>query len=169
MEHIAPVGPVLREVQRVLRPGGHFLFTTPDPRLYSRDGYFWRQMLGPIGCDRIGRRIADRENTMYQHLSVLDSDTWRAELEWAGLKQVARSTYLPLSVAQSLTRFSGAVQQPILRRYAWRLSGQARAVSRLTAATERDWIDRCWTVLAPLLRVRPEEEQCGQLFLATKN
>jgi SAM-dependent methyltransferase len=167
VEHIRPVEPVLREVQRVLQPGGRFLFTTPAPRLYSRDTYQWRRVLGPIGLDWLGRRIARRENDAYHHVSILDFQTWRTKLEAVGFVQVEQQTYLPVAVARVLTGFSGAIRQPLLRRHAWRLSREARALSAPAVITELQWIESSREILAPLLQPVPDSNQCGQLLLAT--
>ena len=163
-----PVEPVLREVQRVLRPGGRFLFTTPAPRLYSRDTYQWRRMLAPVGLDWIGRRMASRENDAYHHVSIFDFQTWRTKLEAVGFEQVEQVTYLPVPVARVLTGFSGAIRQPLLQRHAWRLSREARALSAPAVPTELQWIESSRAILAPLLQPVPNSDQCGQLLLATK-
>ena len=167
VEHISPVEPVLREVQRVLRPGGRFLFTTPAPRLYSRDTYQWRRMLAPVGLDWIGRRMASRENDAYHHVSIFDFQTWRTKLEAVGFEQVEQVTYLPVPVARVLTGFSGAIRQPLLQRHAWRLSREARALSAPAVPTELQWIESSRAILAPLLQPAPNSDQCGQLLLAT--
>ena len=167
VEHISPVEPVLREVQRVLRPEGRFLFTTPAPRLYSRDTYEWRRMLAPVGLDWMGRRMASRENDAYHHVSIFDFQTWRTKLEAVGFEQVEQVTYLPVAVARVLTGFSGAIRQPLLQRHAWRLSREARALSAPTVPTELQWIESSRAILVPLLQPAANSDQCGQLLLAT--
>ena len=168
LEHIAPVEPVLREVQRVLAPGGHFLFTTPDPLLYSAEGYGWREALGGVGLDGLGRLIARRECQVYRHVSILGGATWQRCLSEAGLDLLERRTYLPRSAARPMTLYSGATRIPLLARFAASTSAAARALAEVADADEAAWTARARQALLPLLARRPEEPGCGQLVLAHK-
>ena len=166
LEHIAPVEPVLREVFRVLRPGGHFLFTTPAPRLYSREAYAWRRVLAPFGLDGVGRRMAERECTVYHHVSILEPAEWTRRLGDAGFAAVEVVGYMSVEAARAMSRFSGATRVPVLSRLAWRLSREARALA--DDVPEDRWIERCQTLLGPLLGDHAASSACGQLVLARK-
>jgi SAM-dependent methyltransferase len=178
LEHIAPVEPVLREAFRVLRPGGCLLFTTPAPRLYSRQAYAWRRALAPLGLDFVGRRLALRECAVYHHVSILEAADWVRRLEVVGFSKVEVRGYMPAAAARAMSLFSGATRVPVLARLAWRLSPEARALA--TDLSEAEWVERCRTVLGPLLRdpgavaggdapgSAGPSGYCGQLVLARK-
>jgi SAM-dependent methyltransferase len=61
LEHVRDPAPVLREVYRLLKPGGIFLATVPflfrihaDPHDYGRfTDYYWRENLAEIGFNQI--------------------------------------------------------------------------------------------------------------------
>jgi SAM-dependent methyltransferase len=166
LEHISPIEPVLAEVRRVLAPGGHFLFTTPDPLLYSAGCYGWRRLLGPIGLDRAGRLLADRECRVYHHVTILDGDAWRRRLEAAGLALVERVPYLPLGAARPMTLYSGASRVPGLAALGWATSRAARSLARWSRTPDVEWIAGARQVLGPLLAGDAAEPGCGQLILA---
>jgi len=91
LEHIENIDGVLAEVARVLRPGGHALFTVPGP-------YFRQCLKGP--------RFGDRETYLREtdrrcaHLRYWDGADWSEHLHWAGLVTVHRHEYLTRTQVQ---------------------------------------------------------------------
>jgi len=91
LEHIENIDGVLAEVARVLRPGGHALFTVPGP-------YFRQCLKGP--------RFGDRETYLREtdrrcaHLRYWDGAAWSEHLHRAGLVTVYRREYLTRAQVQ---------------------------------------------------------------------
>ena len=94
LEHVDELEPTLREVGRVLKPGGLFVFTVPSPFFHEnlgRPGLIGRLATGArdVASYRaaIDRRLA--------HRRYLSRDEWRAMLEREGsLKLKEASGYL---------------------------------------------------------------------------
>jgi SAM-dependent methyltransferase len=93
LEHVDQLDPTLREVGRVLKPGGLFVFTVPSP--------FFRENLGPLGL--IGRLATGaRDVASYRaaidlrlaHRRYLTLDEWRASLGREGLELNDASGYM---------------------------------------------------------------------------
>jgi hypothetical protein len=151
----------------VLQPGGYFVFTTPDPVLYSEAAYAWRRLLGPIGLDGFGQALARKECEVYHHVTVLTAEQWRAELAEAGLQEAARITYFAVETARATSLFSGASRLPALRALVEGLSPLARELSH-PDDDQAAWVARCRRVLGRFLDESAGRAGCGQLFVARR-
>ncbi len=92
LEHIPDVGPVLKEVARVLRPGGYFYFTVPGPD-------FLPSLSIGRALDRVGLRLlGDRYRRFFDRISrhyyYDDPEGWRKRLAAAGLHLLQWRPYL---------------------------------------------------------------------------
>ncbi|MBI4999491.1 class I SAM-dependent methyltransferase [Candidatus Gottesmanbacteria bacterium] len=83
-EHIENDILAVAEVSRVLRKGGHFLFTVPLPRLTS---VLKQMMKNKDEFARFNERVSHRHYRSYKE--------WRDILAKYGLKSVAREDYFP--------------------------------------------------------------------------
>ncbi|HSP10278.1 MAG TPA: class I SAM-dependent methyltransferase [Candidatus Dormibacteraeota bacterium] len=103
MEHLKEPETMLREVRRVLRPGGHLLLLTPN----LRNPLMWLNRLGKA-LPRLQRRLvprfygrqeADTFPVQYRANTVnaLRDQAGRCELEVAQLRVVPDPTYLALN------------------------------------------------------------------------
>jgi len=140
LEHIEPIDATLRNVSRVLKPGGRFLFTVPGPNFHaclkvprsqSADDYF----------HEVDARCA--------HLRYWNLAEWSDHLLRAGLEVAAHSEYLSQSelrrwdaVARNtsgiLYRLVKKKQQPIqIQRQLGMRSKRVRLPKPLAAASAR--------------------------------
>ncbi len=84
MEHIPDIDPVLAEVNRILQPGGKFVFCLPNHRFPER---LWgRKVLEKIGLNKLGAVYAHFFNKIARHAHTDAPSIWAARLERAGFK-----------------------------------------------------------------------------------
>ncbi len=96
LEHIPNLDPVLREVTRVLKPGGRFLATVPSDmfrRLLA--GYRERDAVG----DRTGAETyATAVDQRLEHHRYLTPTQWAKRLDLAGMHLLHTQYYIPSEV-----------------------------------------------------------------------
>lgn len=95
LEHIPDLDPVLRQVHRVLRPGGLLLITAPNHQF--GDGFGVAVVLDAIGLSRAGVRYRDWFNGLARHHHLLSAEEWQARLAAAGLETIHHERYLARS------------------------------------------------------------------------
>ena len=93
LEHVEELEPLLREVGRVLRLGGRFVFTVPSEGFHENLG-------GPGILGRLATGASDRSSyhcaldRRLAHVRYLGIDDWRQALADAGLRLIHESDYL---------------------------------------------------------------------------
>lgn len=85
LEHVPQVDKALKEVCRVLKPGGEFVFTVPN--LAERKHWFWAKVFGNFYL-----KLSDR---LMHHFLFYNQKTWEKKLTLAGFKVISCQTYAP--------------------------------------------------------------------------
>jgi ubiquinone/menaquinone biosynthesis C-methylase UbiE len=103
LEHIGDIDATLREVARLLRPGGRFIFTVPGPDFHACLG-------GPaFGSRDAYLRTVDARCA---HLRYWSADQWAEHLQSAGLTIAHHHAYLTRAQTQrweTLARYTSGV------------------------------------------------------------
>ena len=139
LEHIADVEPVLREVRRILEPGGRFIFTVPSEAFPTMlDGYARRIAEGDAaGAQAYAAMVDERLEHHHYHAP----ETWRELLTNAGMTLLDTRYYIPEEVERFWDRMNAryGVGQPssawsLLVSPRLRFLGYHRPLQRLVVA-----------------------------------
>ena len=118
LEHIPTIEPVVREAGRVLRPGGHFIFTVPSDAFRALlDGYIRRMEEGNAqGAEAYAYSV----DNWLEHHHYHTPEEWAGILATARMKMIKARYYIPEEVERLWDRMNGryGVGQP---RSAWGL------------------------------------------------
>lgn len=91
-EHIPDIEKVLKEVHRVLRPGGKLIITVPSDK-YG-DNLLFTNIFRGFGLKKLGQWYADKVNSMSYHVNLFNPETWTQKMEQAGLTNIITIPYL---------------------------------------------------------------------------
>jgi SAM-dependent methyltransferase len=121
LEHIPDVRPVLREVSRVLRPEGQFIFTVPSDAFPTMlDGYIKQMAAGdPEGA----QAYVESVNTLLAHHHYHTPEEWEELLDGVGMRMVRSRYYVPEATERHWDRMN--------RRYG---IGRERGIWRVLAS-----------------------------------
>lgn len=92
LEHMSDLEGVLREVRRVLRPGGTFVFTVPND-VHNRNLVLGR-LLERVGLRRAAGAYRDWFRRMQRHYHMYAPGEWARRVEAHGFRVVLRRDYL---------------------------------------------------------------------------
>lgn len=90
IEHIPPQEAVLKEVARVLKPKGRFLFTTPSNNF--RNFLYVSNILDNIGLHPIAQMYSNERNKRLNHYHLYSADEWKKRLAKYGF-EIERISY----------------------------------------------------------------------------
>lgn len=99
VEHMPPLRDVLREVFRILRPGGTFVFTVPSHLLGKY--LFCTSLFEKLGLDSLAEWYIETLNRQKDHLHCYDHKTWEGLLTAAGLEMAHYKYYLCPAVVRA--------------------------------------------------------------------
>jgi SAM-dependent methyltransferase len=156
LEHIDRVERVIPEVWRVLRPGGTFIFTTPEPEMGGL--LFYQRLTSALRVGALGRAYGKAVDRFFHHVSVKTMDEWTSLLEATGFQvRAARRTIPPRLMAAFDLTLPGALPSQAGRildrgRWVWRPPGVVALCDRLFGGLVED--DR--------------DEGCNLFFVAGK-
>ena len=97
LEHIPDVEPVLREVYRLLAPGGRFYFTVPSP-LFCRYTVL-NQLFTLIGLEDLAARFRRFYNYFWKHYHDYPLEVWEGLVKRAGFEVMTSLSYDPRKIA----------------------------------------------------------------------
>jgi len=100
LEHIPDMPGLIREISRILRPGGHFVATCLSPYYYELNPVF--HLLDKPGLRALRREMIRRENELHNHVSVFDKQKYEVVFNKHGMSLVDHRYYAP----KELTRRS---------------------------------------------------------------
>lgn len=93
LEHIPNLDGALRELHRVLRPGGRIILTVPTDRW--NDALATPRMLGAIGLARAAQRYTEWFRRVQRHHHLLSAEEWTDRLRDAGFIVTHTRRYFP--------------------------------------------------------------------------
>ena len=104
LEHIPDVGPVVREVGRVLRDGGRFIFTVPSDAFHVLlDGYIRPMEAGNVNK---AKWYAAAVDVWLEHHHYHTPEEWRDLLSTAGMMLTKARYYIPEEVERLWDRMN---------------------------------------------------------------
>jgi SAM-dependent methyltransferase len=98
LEHIPEIDPTLGEVNRILKPGGLFAFTTPSD--HFAEYLFFPTLLRRIALPRLARSYEIYFNRISRHYRTDSAPVWQSRLEKHGLHVRAWHSYFTASASR---------------------------------------------------------------------
>jgi SAM-dependent methyltransferase len=129
MEHMPHLDAVLREVARVLRPGGAFVFTVP-PDTFANILVPYR-IMQCIGFRARAQRYLKAFNENLKMIHFMSEPQWRDRLCEANLELVETHYYLPGSSGMLWSFLFHVLSSPVPLPDKWKKNGAAELLRRI--------------------------------------
>jgi GT2 family glycosyltransferase/SAM-dependent methyltransferase len=98
LEHVEPLDAALKEIHRVVRPGGHLYLTVPSPRCTTY--LFWTRLLSRVGLRGVADWYANLTLRLFKAEHVMEADGWAEVLGRAGFAVEHHEPYMPLRATE---------------------------------------------------------------------
>jgi SAM-dependent methyltransferase len=98
LEHIPDIENALREIQRVLKPGGALYITVPNPRCVTF--LWWRDTFRKLGLTALGDWYGNLTLRLFNAEHVLEPEGWTELFERVGLETEHHEPYMPLRASR---------------------------------------------------------------------
>lgn len=149
LEHFDELDGTLREVARILRPGGRFAFTVPVPAF--RDLLLWRRILEAADARELADRYVAHVDRRLAHRNYLGAREWAERLARHGLRVTAVHPYLggaAVAAWEALSNATGGVASLLAGGRHPRSVQQSMGLLR----AEKPWVgDVAFALLSPLV------------------
>jgi ubiquinone/menaquinone biosynthesis C-methylase UbiE len=104
-EHLNDIDGALREVFRILKPGGKLALTSPNNHLV--DHFIAARILRTVGLDGAARTIGNLANRVLGNRTCLSTEQWKEKASGAGFRSVKCEYLIPPKTFKLLTRICG--------------------------------------------------------------
>lgn len=84
LEHIEPLDETLREISRVLKEGGRFVFTVPHE--HAPEYHLYPSLLSRLGLHRLSEAYTRLWHRVFKEYHFYSPEEWHKKLEAAGLR-----------------------------------------------------------------------------------
>ncbi len=103
LEHVPDIDGALKEIARVMKPGGRLMITVPS-ECYNTHSFFGgiARVLGMGGMEK---RYIDGLNKIFKHYHVNDVKTWEIRFRKAGLKMVESEYFVSIDAFHAYERW----------------------------------------------------------------